>query len=138
MNKSICFGIQNERTLLPILQKYFNDETIQRTSFVRCPFDFVSENGALYELKTRKCFFDTYPTSIFPTSKFNYLPDKEKYLIFSFNNGNYYIKYEPEVFQNFKKEVKQFRFDRGALDRPAEYIHIPIERLIPMTIASGV
>jgi hypothetical protein len=135
MNKSICFGIQNEKTLLPILQKYFNDETIEKTSFVRCPFDFVSENGTLYELKTRRCFYEKYPDTIFPTKKFDYQPEKEKYLIFSFNNGNYYIKYEPLVFETFKKEFKQFRFDRGALDKPAEYIHIPIDRLIPMTLA---
>ena len=135
MNKSMCFGIQSEKTMLPILQKYFNDETIQKTEFVRCPFDFVSENGTLYELKTRSCFYEKYPTSIFPTSKFKYLPDQEKYLIFSFNNGNYYIKYEQEVFDTFTKEVKQFRYDRGPLDRPAEYIHIPISHLTKMEVA---
>ena len=106
MNKSICFGIANEKTMLPIIRQFFNDETIEKTTFVRCPFDYEG-SGILYELKTRRCNYRKYPDTIFPMSKFNYQPEKEKVLIFSFTDGNYYIKYNPLVFETFKKENKQ-------------------------------
>ena len=133
---SFNFGIQNENTMLPIIRQFFNDETIKKTSYNSCPFDFISEsNNILYELKTRKCNYRKYTDTIFPTKKFNYQPEKEKILLFSFTDGNYYIKYNPLVFETFKKENKQYRFDRGNIDAPAEYINIPIEYLTKIEIA---
>jgi len=132
MQKSFNFGLENEKILLPILQSYFKDDTIKKTHYNSCPFDYVSENGTLYELKTRKNAYSKYPDTIFPCKKFNYLPEKDKILIFSFTDGNYYIKYIPELFETFHKEKKQYRFDRGNIDKAAEYINIPIYNLIKL------
>lgn len=129
---SRCFGLENEKKLLPILQRFFNDDTIKKTPFIRHPFDFVGDNGTLYELKTRTCCYNRYPDTIFPAKKLNYQPDAKKYLIFSFTDDNYFIEYNKEVFETFKKDTKQYRFDRGALDKPAEYINIPIDKLTKM------
>jgi hypothetical protein len=131
MNKNICKGIQNEKLMLPIIREYFCDPTIEKTTFIRCPFDYEG-SGVLYELKTRTCCYNRYPDTIFPCSKFNYQPEKQKYLIFSFTDGNYQIKYDPVLFETFKKDTKQYRFDRGTLDKPAEYINIPIDKLTKM------
>ena len=125
---SFNYGLENEKLMLPIIQRFFNDPTIKKTHYNSCPFDYEG-SGILYELKTRKCNYRKYPDTIFPVKKFNYQPDKEKVLLFSFIDGNYYIKYDPLVFETFKKENKQYRFDRGNIDRPAEYINIPIEYL---------
>ena len=132
---SFNFGLNNEVKILPIIQQFFNDPTIKKTHYNSCPFDFISDTGILYELKTRRCNYRKYPDTIFPVKKFNYQPDKNKILLFSFTDGNYYIKYDQLVFDTFKKEFKQYRFDRGNIDKPAEYINIPIDKLIKIEIA---
>jgi len=130
-NKNKCFGIQNEITMLPIIREFFNDSTISKTPKTHCPFDYESSD-TLYELKTRNNCYNRYPDTIFPCKKFTYLPDKNKILIFSFTDGNYYIKYIPELFETFHREKKQYRFDRGPIDQAAEYVNIPITSLIKM------
>jgi hypothetical protein len=125
------FGIQNETNMLPIIRTFFNDETIEKTRTQHHPFDFESST-CLYELKTRRNKHDRYSDTIFPTSKFLHNPDKPKVLIFSFTNGNYYIRYDKTLFETFKKETKKYRNDRGDRDKPVEYIQIPIEHLVKM------
>ena len=127
---SINFGFQNEDIMLPIIQQFFNDSTIVKLTSKFSPFDYRGEQK-LYELKTRKCDKNTYDTTIFATKKFKFEPNTKKVLVFSFNDGNYYIEYD-ESFNNFKKEVKKFRHDRGNQDQAVEYIHIPAENLIKM------
>jgi hypothetical protein len=86
-------------------------------------------------LKTRLCNYRKYPDTIFPTKKFTFQPEKDKVLLFSFTDGNYYIKYDPLVFETFKKETKRYRYDRGNIDKPCEYINIPIDKLTKIEIA---
>jgi hypothetical protein len=83
-------------------------------------------------LKTRTCRHDSYLDTIFPTSKLNYKPELDKVLLFSFLDGNYYIKYDKDLFETFTKQNKQYRYDRGNIDKAVEYIQIPITHLIPI------
>ena len=124
------FGFKNEEVMLPIIQSFFNDSTIYKLTNKYSLFDYRGAD-ALYELKTRKCKRLTYTTTIFPTNKFKFEPNTKKILVFSFEDGNYYIEYN-EAFNTFKKEVKKFRHDRGGQDKAVEYIHIPVERLLPL------
>lgn len=125
------FGIENETRMMPILRNYFQDITIEKTTNKHHPFDFESES-TLYELKTRRVCHNRYPDTIFPTSKFKYNAEKPKVLIFSFTDGNYYIRYDKELFQTFRTETKKYRNDRGDIDKPVEYVQIPITNLIKM------
>jgi predicted restriction endonuclease len=115
--------------MLPIIRDFFNDETIEKTKLQHHPFDYESST-CLYELKTRKCTYNRYSDTIFPTSKFNHQPEKDKVLIFSFTDNNYYIRYDKALFDTFHKEVRKYRYDRGDVDKPVEYINIPIEHLV--------
>ena len=130
MQNKRAIGFKNEDTLLPIIQQYWKDSSIVKITSKFAQFDYRG-NNTLYELKTRLCNKDKYATTIFPTKKFTFEPATKKVLIFSFDDGNYYIEYN-ESFDSFKKETKQFRKDRGSYDKPVEYIHIPVENLIKM------
>ena len=48
------FGIQSEMRLLPVFQKFFKDETIERIKNPRASFDYSGDNKFI-ELKTRRC-----------------------------------------------------------------------------------
>lgn len=130
---SFNFGIENEVALLPKIQAFFNDETIRKTSSNFCPFDYEGNTG-LYELKTRRCKRTSYATTIFPGKKLRFQPNKPKILLFSFVDGDFYIPYTPELFGTFQIENKQFRHDRGNIDTAQEYIHIPVEQLLPIAV----
>ena len=130
MENKKLIGLKNELTMLPVIQEFFNDPSIFKISGKYAQFDYRG-NETLYELKTRLCKKDTYPTTIFPTKKFKFEPSTKKVLLFSFIDGNYYIDFN-EVFDSFKKETKKFRNDRGSEDQAVEYIHIPVEKLIRM------
>jgi hypothetical protein len=127
------FGTDNENILLPKLQTFFNDPTIKKTTYKSCPFDFEGDTG-LYELKTRKCNLNRYNTTIFPENKFKFKPERNKVLVFSFLDGDYYLPYDKELFDTFEKENRQFRFDRGNLDHPQPYIHIPVTKLLAIAV----
>lgn len=131
MNNSFSFnfGLDNEKRLLPIIRTFFNDDTITQSEWKRCPFDYYSAT-TLYELKTRTCRHNSYLDTIFPASKLDYKPEMDKVLLFSFLDGNYYIKYDKELFDTFEKETKRFRYDRGNIDSAVCYFHIPITHLI--------
>ena len=130
-NNQLSTDLQNEDTMLPIIQQYFNDPTIVKLVSKYASFDFRGSD-TLYELKTRHCMKNTYKTTIFPTKKFNFEPKTKKILIFSFEDGNYYIEYN-EAFDLFKREDKRFRYIVGKKDCVVEYVYIPVECLIPLT-----
>ena len=130
--RDLEMGLINEIKLLPKLQNYFKDNTIEKIDIRHCPFDYQSAD-CLYELKTRRCKRCQYPTTIFPTSKFKFIPDKKKILIFDFIDGTYFIEYNILLFDTFKKETKRFRYDRPGVDKPVEYIYIPSDLLSPLS-----
>ena len=129
--KDLEFGLGNELKILPKIQNYFCDNTIEKINIRNCPFDYQSAD-CLYELKTRRCNRCQYKTTIFPTSKFKFIPDKKKILLFDFLDGTFFIEYNNILFETFKTETKQFRYDRPGIDKPVEYIHIPSELLLPL------
>ena len=130
-NSQKAIDLQNEDTMLPIIQEYFNDSTICKLTDKYSLFDFRGRE-TLYELKTRHCNKNTCKTTIFPTKKFKFEPNTKKILIFSFDDGNYYIEYN-EAFNTFKKEQNRFRYVEGRNDCVVEYVHIPVEALIPLS-----
>lgn len=92
-------------------------------------FDFVSGNN-YFEIKSRNCNYETYPTSIISLSKVMYAKqnsDNKFFFIFVFSNCTKFIEYDSEVFDSFKIERKTRR-DRGK-EEINSYIMIPIQFL---------
>ena len=98
----VAFGEQGEIKILPKLKRHFNDASITKTSAKYCPLDFTSECGTIYELKSRRIRKNAYPTTLLPLHK---VRSDDQYFLFSFLDGDCYIKYDPELFKTFATQV---------------------------------
>lgn len=120
------FGKLNENKILSTLRKFFNDDTIMQTTNKYNKYDFKSlKTNRKIELKSRQNFYNTFPTTIIPADKL----DNDVTLVFSFRDGDYYIDYDPALFNTFDSKlfVRDKRSDYN--DRPMDYVYIPIEHL---------
>lgn len=118
------FGLENELSVLEIIKQQFNDPTICKADSEYSIYDFESDSGLRFELKTRRCSVDTYPDTMIGMNK---LIGTDLILLFKFNDGLFYVKYEKEVFDTFRVS-KAGRYDRGKPE-VKDYIFIPKERL---------
>ena len=131
MNKlkaDIKYGKLSETKTLQRIKDYFNDDDITLINYTFNQYDFKSvKTNTIYELKSRRNDYNTYPTTIIGQDKIN--DAYNNIFLFNFNNDElYYIKYDKELFKQF--EVNLFRrYDRGKIDKEKEYIYIPIEFL---------
>jgi len=91
------------------------------------PMDFTDEYGDYYEVKSRNCNHDKYPTTMIGVNKFEFakLTDKNVLFIFCFKDGIY--GYEYTIYNNFKRGMGGRR-DRGK-DEIKQYVYIPIDKL---------
>jgi hypothetical protein len=116
-------GLQSEKEILPIIQKYFDDD-ITPTTATYDRHDYKGTNY-YYELKTRTNEYSKYPTtmiSLLKTKKENVI------FLFRFTDGLYYIKYNKEQFNQY--EVKKY----SKYGKPIDYVYIPIIDLIKINI----
>ena len=134
MNKNIInfnkkdyeISIKSEMEVLPILQKFFNVDTIIRIDEVYSIFDYKGDNKYI-ELKTRFNSYNKYPTTMIGLNKFEYasINKEDIYFVFKYIDGIYYYKYD----KNDKFEIKNGgRCDRGRFEYK-QYVFIPIEKL---------
>ena len=129
--QDLIFGLDQEKIVLPILEKYFNDK-IQHTKDKYSKFDFQGEKFK-YELKSRKIKHNQYKTALLG---YNKKPDdtQEQYFIFNYIDGIYYIKYEDTLFNSF--DVKDFqrnkRIDYNDTLKP--HYFIPYEKLTKIEV----
>jgi hypothetical protein len=114
------FGKEKELVLLPRLNEFFKDN-LKPTPDRYKKYDFEGDTY-IYELKSRTCTFEKYPTTLFPADKI--VPTRKQIFIFHFTNGTYYIEYDETVFKDI--EVASFRrFRIGVNDLEKAYFHIP-------------
>jgi hypothetical protein len=126
--KDYEFGKLKEKELKEKLEKYFSDTLLETTKRYD-KYDFKGDNY-YYELKSRNCKYNKYPTTLIPVSKL--FTDNQRF-IFSFVDGDYYIEYSSE-FENFEKQQFVRNFRTGYKDIKQEYIFIPIDKLKPIYI----
>ena len=109
-------GKADELEVLPILQKYFDDESITICSNPYSQFDYVSQQNRCIELKSRNCKSSNYSTTMIGVNKlYNLDANIDYYFCFKFTDGIYLIKYN----QNFGKYETRIagRSDRGTDER---------------------
>ena len=137
--RDLCFGLQNEETVLLQIRTYFNNNNIIKDDNKYAAFDFYSDD-CLYELKTRRNKYNTYPDTIFPKHKLDNTNDvnKKRILLFSFTDGLYFIEYNKDLFDTFPIQNKRYRHDRmtyngNSIDKITDYYNIPISALTKIT-----
>jgi len=115
-------GLQNERLVKPILEKYFKLDLIHTDRYDL--FDFYDEKQKYYiELKCRNCYSYTYNDLMMNLNKWNkgykYINfDKHVYYVFKFKDGLYY--YEQNFTDNFAIREQHEK----------QYIYIPTNKLM--------
>lgn len=124
------FGLENEPIVYEKLKVFFNDYEMIKTKNKFCAYDFESPKMK-YELKSRRCAYNKYLTTIVPVHKIkNY---DEICFVFKFTDGLYYIYYKVDLFDSFnKKNVAVFR--DGYWGKPVPHFEIPISLLTRIDI----
>jgi len=119
-------AIESEKEVLPIIIDYFKRDikaTIERYS----KFDYYDLEYK-YELKTRTNKYRQYPTTLITTDKI--IENNKIIFLFRFTDGLYFIEYEKELFNTFKKElfIRNFPTCENNQMRK-EHVFIPIDKL---------
>jgi hypothetical protein len=116
------YGRQKECEILDKMNKYFMDNITQTENRFDTK-DYVGDKNK-YEVKSRRIYYKSYPTTIIPTDKVN----ENIIFLFNFIDGLYYIRYNKEVFSNFKIDYFHRR-DGGQNNKNKLYFYIPINEL---------
>jgi hypothetical protein len=118
-------GMNGEESVLPKLRSFFQKD-IRKESAKYSKWDYIDEDGTLYELKTRRCMSITYPTTMLPVHKV--VDGAEQYFIFNFTDKIMYLKYDKNLFASF--EVSGVVDGRYAYKREAvSHFYIPLASL---------
>jgi hypothetical protein len=118
-------GIESEKEVLPIIRDYFKRD-IKLTKERYSKFDYYDLEYK-YELKTRTNKYNSFPTTIIETNKI--IDNLKIIFLFRFTNGLYFIEYEKELFDTFKKDL--YIRNNPTIQSPIkkEHIFIPINKL---------
>ena len=99
-------------------------------------FDYCNKECTIYvELKTRRIAHDDYGTALIGKNKVDFCCDdtKKYYFMFSYTDGNYFIKYSKDLFNSFDTNDSYKRGERNDCVNRADYIMlIPTELLVKL------
>ena len=119
------FGLENESIVGEQLKVFFKDYEMEKTKQKYCAYDFESPQMK-YELKSRRCTYEKYLTTIVPVHKAKI--EQNMCFVFKFTNGLFYIYYDAKLFAEFKiKNVSVFR--DGYWGKPVSHFEIPTDLL---------
>jgi hypothetical protein len=124
-----ALGESNEQTIKTKLQTFLNCE-LRKTDDPFATLDFSNEDETVWaEAKRRFITHDRYPTVVIGKNKVDFLRAHGGNGVFcwTYNDGDYYIRYDPAVFDTFRVAPFQ-RLDRGG-DAESLVYHVPITSL---------
>ena len=129
----LSLGLANEDKLFDTFKLYFNEPNLKKTKQFALS-DYYSDTIQI-ELKTRRCRYDSFKTTIIGVNKCKFYSrlkrfyDIECYFSFHFLEDDtvYYIKYDPQIFKEFRREQTTITRDNKIEEK--EHIHIPIKYL---------
>jgi len=129
-----AMGKAGENTTKPTLERFFKTEMMEQPRYA--PFDFICKNNTIYfELKTRKCKHNSYPTLWINYDKVEQAkagkkahPDRRYFFAFNLYDGIWYCEYDEEIFSKFSDDWFQ-RQDRDVIQPSQHILNIPVEYL---------
>lgn len=130
--EDLNYGLFHEGVVEPMIEEYFN-EKILNTKLTRgkwCAYDYETvDRQTRYELKTRRIKHNAYPTILIGKNKIikGSADGARLILLFLFEDGLYYIKYDSFIFSNFD-EGAFTRYRDGNAEKQL-VVHIPIKHL---------
>jgi len=123
------FGLSRQQIIFNKVSDKFGLD-VEHITYKYSKFDYKDhKNNINFELKSRKCKYSDYPTTMIPYDKLDSNGEKI-ILLFDFIDGTYYIEYDEELFSTFEKKPFK-RYDRiyNHNDILKDYIYIPIKFL---------
>ncbi len=136
----VAFGLASEETHKTKIAGFVGcDLTKDNNRYA--PFDYYNNDKTIYcELKTRRIPHNKYPTCLISESKVLKAqsdPTKTYYFFWAYEDGLFYLKYNPAVWSQF--EVGPFkRWDRiDRVEKPHRHYFIPYESLVRIEGVSG-
>jgi hypothetical protein len=125
------FGFENENNNIDILNKFFKTEFIKNTRY--SIVDFINkDNNILIEMKSRRIPHNKYETCIIGQNKidfFNKNLNSECYIVYCYSDGLFYIKYDKELFNNFKNDNFKRTYNRFNKNEISSVKLIPYQKL---------
>jgi hypothetical protein len=125
--EDLRFGYTHEQNVLERLQKQFGTTLLRGGNWDT--MDYSNQAKTIFiELKSRRVPHDRYPTAIIGRNKVLWCsdPTKEYYFVYNYEDGLFYIKYDPELFATFEVVTEYQRNRRAdARDAPQEVVMIP-------------
>lgn len=119
------WGLIQQQKIIKILNHCFNTNLIQYEGQYS-KHDYFDDNTT-YELKSRKCKYDTYETTLLTANKITSNKKKNLVFIFNFIDKIAVIKYNKKRFDKYEKKMYS-RINESYDEK--EYYYIPIEDLI--------
>lgn len=129
--EDIRFGTNNEINILETLQNYLQT-TLQRSGGYAV-MDYTNPGKTIYvELKSRRIKHNTYPTAIIGLNKVEFAKKStaECYFVWLYTDGLYYLKYDPEVWNQFEVNHEYYRGERlDCINYAQSIVYVPHELL---------
>jgi hypothetical protein len=127
------YGLTKENEVMDTLKEYFEPD-IEKTELY-CVWDAHSpKSQTRYEIKSRRCKYSTYPTTIIPYKKRNGAVDGKRLLfVFCFTDGLYYSEFDKNVFDSFDTRYITY-YRPGIIPKPVKHYCIPCEMLSRIVI----
>ena len=130
-------GTTSEINNLPILQKFFNDDTLVRDIDRYAIFDYTNNKNLYIELKTRTCKHNTYNDTMINIIKINkskklFKNGNQIYFCFQFIDGLYYWKYNEDDILDYRlggRSERSFKYNEKK-----QYTYISISLLKKINI----
>lgn len=129
--KDYLFGIQEQKNIFDTIKEYFQSQTFRETTEKYSKYDFEDDTH-IFELKSRKCKKNTYPTTLLTCNKI-IKSSKEQIFIFNFTDEICYLKYDEKIFNTFDKKPYSRKYFETETDM-LEYYFIPLENLTTLKL----
>jgi hypothetical protein len=131
LKNDLTFGLSKENSVMDKLKTVFG-EGLKNTKDIYgnryCVYDFETDDGISFELKSRRVTKHRYPTTLLPVHKVRNV-ETPQYFVFHFTDGiTSYMRYDKELFDTFKTFML-IVYREGAPPTPQNHYEIPIELL---------
>jgi hypothetical protein len=129
LNNDLKYGELKEEETLDVIRQFWGDETVTSTRAESkfCKYDFKSDYGRTWEVKSRRCDKHKYATTIIPVHKIRDTQE-DQYFLFNFTDCSSFIRYDKDKFATYKQsEIRCFR--QGAFPAPVLHYEIPVKDL---------
>jgi hypothetical protein len=131
--QDLAFGLKKETEIIDKIKNYWQNEVnIVNTKEIYneyCVYDFESESGTSWEVKSRRVNKTQYYTTILPVHKVRNT-DRDQFFVFNFLNKCCYIKYDKDMFDTF--DITDIVCYRDGRREVAPHYHIPVYKLTDM------